>query len=399
MTTWRALFVFGMLLALSGNAPVQASDRSAVFNVRNYGAKGDAATDDSVAIASAAAAAGSVAANGRPASLYFPSGVYRLVTALRTFRAPVSVSGDGHAQSVILVDTAFSGDVFSWSNTNDEDAESVHRATDGAHVEIEGIRIVGNRTTTNLQNAFVFYDRANHVLMQNVDVFYITGRALYSGVSQGTSQAYMTRSQFYSLRFFNCGSAGIATVDFSSHGGGAGTSEVSVNALDIYAPHGPGVVIHSDGPPVHAIRFSEVRIEGLENGAISSDLLQIGDASLSGKVSDIEFAQTHLVDPYFGFAGIRFTAPGMSSAPDEVRFEGFINGGLPNGKGVVIDAGRSLFLKISGMHTTDVNVTVASSATVGGPIILNGYGLENSWTRSIDPSSAANVKIPVLQPF
>jgi hypothetical protein len=118
-----------------------------------------------------------------------------------------------------------------------------------------------------------------------------------------------------------------------SHGGrGAGTSEVSVNALDIYVPHGPSVAIHSDGPPVHAIRFSEVRIEGLENGTISSDLLQVGDASLSGKVSDIEFAQTHLIDPYVGFAAIRFTVPGMSSVPEEVRFEGFINRGLPNGE-------------------------------------------------------------------
>jgi Pectate lyase superfamily protein len=396
---WRTPLVFGILLALCGNAPGQTGDHSATFNVRNYGAKGDAATDDSVAIASAAAAAAAAAANGRPASLYFPSGVYRLVAALPTFTAPVSVSGDGHAQSVIRVDTAFSGDVFSWSGVNDEDAEPAPEPADGARVKIEGIRIAGDRTTTNLQNAFVFYDRADRVLMQNVDVFYMTGRALYSGVSQRAPQAYMTRSSFYSLRFFNCGSAGIATVDFNSHGGDAGTSEVSVNALDIYAPHGPGVVIHSDGPPVHAMRFSKLRIEGIQNGTVLSDLLQIGDASLGGNVRDIDFEQTDLIDPYFGFAAVRFTATGMSSAPDEVRFEGFVGGGLPNGKGVAVDAGRSLFLKFRGIHTTDVNVAVASSATVGGPIVLNGFGQESSWTRSIDPSSAANLKIPVLQPF
>src|SRR5215470_377126 len=142
MTLRRALFAFGILLALSANAPVRAGDRSAVFNVRNYGAKGDAATDDSVAIASAALAAAATAANGRPASLYFPSGVYRLVAARPAFTAPVSVLGDGHAQSVILVDTAFSGDVFSWSDTGDEDAKSVRRPADGARVEIDGIRIV-----------------------------------------------------------------------------------------------------------------------------------------------------------------------------------------------------------------------------------------------------------------
>jgi polygalacturonase len=82
MMIWRAPFVFGILLALSSNALGHASDRSAIFNVRNYGAKGDATTDDSVAIASAAAAAAVTAANGRPSSLYFPSGVCRLAWAL-----------------------------------------------------------------------------------------------------------------------------------------------------------------------------------------------------------------------------------------------------------------------------------------------------------------------------
>jgi hypothetical protein len=133
--------------------------------------------------------------------------VYRLVAALSTFTAPVSVLGDGHAQSVILVDTAFSGDVFSWSETGGDEGDGLGASlppADRARVEIEGVRIVGNRTTTRLQNAFVFYDRADRVLMQNVDVFYMTGSALHSGVTQRTSQASMTRSQFYSLRFFNC---------------------------------------------------------------------------------------------------------------------------------------------------------------------------------------------------
>jgi len=114
--------------------------------------------DDSVAIASAAAAAAATAANGRPASLYFPSGVYRLVAALPTFMAPVSVLGDGHAQSVILVDTAFSGDVFSWSETSKEASD--HDNLGGppepageARVEIEGIRIVGDRTTAKRRDS------------------------------------------------------------------------------------------------------------------------------------------------------------------------------------------------------------------------------------------------------
>jgi hypothetical protein len=43
------------------------------------------------------------------------------------------------------------------------------------------------------------------------------------------------------------------------------------------------------------------------------------------------------------------------------------------------------------------DVTVASSKTVGGAIVFDGHGQEGSWTRSIDPSSIANVKRPVPQ--
>jgi hypothetical protein len=46
-----------------------------------------------------------------------------------------------------------------------------------------------------------------------------------------------------------------------------------------------------------------------------------------------------------------------------------------------------------------VNVTVASSKTVRGPIVLDGHGQEASWTRSIDPSSAANVERPIPHTF
>jgi hypothetical protein len=106
----------------------------------------------------------------------------------------------------------FSGDVFSWSGAqpvaSKEDSGDSRQLSDPPHVRISSIRIVGNRTTTNLQSAFVLYDRADRVLMQDVDVFYMTGRVLYSGVSQRTSQSYMTTSEFYSLRFFNCGSPG-----------------------------------------------------------------------------------------------------------------------------------------------------------------------------------------------
>jgi pectate lyase-like protein len=396
--TPAVLTALGLLLGLAGSAAGEESNDRDLFNVRDYGARGDAATDDSVAIASAAAAAATDAAGHRTAVLFFPAGVYRLVAALPTFTAPVSVIGDGHAQSVIFVDPAFSGDVFSWSGVVGNHMDRAQqRHGDGA--QIKGIRIVGNRSTTNLQNAFVFYDRAEHVLMQDVDVFYMTGRAFYSGAVQRAALAFLGKSRLDSLRFFNCGSPGVPVVDIGARGSGAATSEVSIDALDLFAPYGTGVVIHGDWAQVHTIRIAKLRIEGLQNGTSRADLLQVGDAALTGDVSDITFEQAELIDPYFGFAAVRFAAPNLSAAPHDVRYQGDIGGGLPNGKGLVIDAGRSLRFDLRGIHTTDVNVAVASSATVAAPIIIDAHGQEARWTRAIDPSSIANVKKPALQPF
>jgi Pectate lyase superfamily protein len=60
-----------------------------LFNVRSFGAAGDGQTDDSAAIASAAAAAVANSLRGQPSALYFPSGTYRLVKALPMWSVPI----------------------------------------------------------------------------------------------------------------------------------------------------------------------------------------------------------------------------------------------------------------------------------------------------------------------
>jgi hypothetical protein len=397
----------GLLFAMCGSVLAEErvkpdlaeAENASVFDVRNYGAKGDGSSDDSAAVAAAAKAAAGAAATGRAAMLYFPSGVYRLVAALPTWTVAVGVVGDGHAQSVVSVDPAFSGDVFAWSGVRGEPDERRGDERGAGGIAIVGIRIVGNRTTANLQSAFAFYDHIDHVVMRDVDVFYMTGHALSAGARQRAATASLQRSEFNSLRFFNCGSSGVPVVDIGAAGVGAATDEVGIDSLDIYAPYGTGVVVHGEGSPVRNIRFSKLRIEGLQNGTIAADLLQVGDATLDGPVSSIWFDQTELIDPYAGHAALRLAAPTLSAVPRDVYYQGMIGGGLPNGKGIVIDAGSNLFFDLRGIHTFDLNVVVASSATVAGPIVMDGHGQENSWTRAVDPSSAANVTKPVLQQF
>jgi hypothetical protein len=374
------------------------------FNVRNYGARGDGLTDDSAAIASAAGAAATSSAAGQPATLYFPAGTYRLVKPLPMWTVMVSILGDGPGRSVVLVDGALSGDVFSWSgvwagpNYNGTDTISP-LTTQRAGVEVKGIRIAGTRATTHLQNALVFYDGADQVFMHDVEVLDLTGRALYSGALRGT----MRESHFKRLRFARCGSPGAPVVDFNSGGSFVGSNELSIDALDILAPYGTGMAIHNSSVLRSAnIKFSGLRIVGLENGGAPADLLQVGDESLAGNVKNIDFEQTELINPPSGFAAIRFAAPNFAVAPYAIRFQGKISGEAANGKGIAIDAGRSLFFDLMDLQTRDVNVTVGSSKTVGGPIVFDGHGQEAGWTRAIDPSSIRNVFRPVsntLQQF
>jgi len=385
----------------------QASYDPDIFNVRSFGAAGDGQTDDSAAIASAAAAAVANAQRGQPSALYFPAGAYRLVTALPTWTVPISVFGDGQERSVIRVDPAFSGDVFSWSDVwgaTNYGADTISPlTTQKAGVEVKGIRITGNRTSANVQNAFVFYDRADQIFMQDVDVFDLTGRALYSGVLRRTTQSYMRESRFNSLRFVRCGSAGAAAVvDFDSQGNGDTTNEISIDGLDIVAPGGVGLLLHSSSSRtgVRQMKFARLHVDG-QGGGGAAGLVHVGDAAFAGN-NNIDFVQTELINPLAGFAAISFSAHSAATAPYQIRLQGRIGGEAADGKGIVIDAGRILSFDLTELHTRDVNVTVASSKMVRGPIVLDGHGQEASWTRSIDPSSAAAVERPVphaLQQF
>jgi hypothetical protein len=56
-------------------------------------------------------------------------------------------------------------------------------------------------------------DDIDHAAMRDVDVFYMTGRALQTGARQRAATASLQRSEFESLRFFNCGSSGVPVVD------------------------------------------------------------------------------------------------------------------------------------------------------------------------------------------
>ncbi len=369
---------------------VFASDRLNIFNYAPAGTTVDSAgkADASQALARAIAAANDKTAKGEPACVYLPAGVYRIASPPPAFLRAGCVVGDGSSQSIISLDPAFTGDLFSWS-------EAWIVTTPGPRVV--GLKIVGDKNAKPLQNAFVFYDRNDEVFMDDVDVWYLHGRALYSGVTRNASQAYMRESHLRSLRFFEDGAPGVPVVEFNSQGSGVtdATNEIRMSQIDIYGSRGPSFVIRSEGTgTVRTITVDALRIEGLEQGGVSADLLTIGDPIMKGKVNNITLSNLELIDPYEGYAALRITAAPGVAAPYQITVQGMIGGGVPKGQGLRIDAGRSSVFRLSGIYTFDTNVWIGPH--VSG-IVLDGGGQEANWTYKIDPTSANSISTPALR--
>ena len=353
-----------------------------LFNILSFATAGQTvdatgARDVSPALSGAIAAANALTAKGQPACVYVPAGKYRIAASVPEFALAGCIEGDGSSLSQIILDETFSGDLFSWS-------EAWLPTMPGPRVV--GLKITADAQTAHLQNALVFYDRDDNVFLDDVEVNGVYGRAFYSGATQNAPQAYMRESHFRSLRFYNDGAPGTPVAEFNSVGGtGAdATDEIDVDQLDIYGARGPSLIIRNQSAgSVRDLKFRGLRIEGTENGTAAGDLITIGDPLMTGSVNNIQFNEAELIDSYTGYAAIRMTAASAVSAPYQITFNGLIGGGLPNGQGIHIDAGRSSIFQITAMYTNDTNVVVGSNVTsisfLGGDVL--------SWTRSVDVSS------------
>jgi hypothetical protein len=370
--------------------PAVASDR---LNILKYAGAGKSvdrtgAGDASQALSTAITAANEKMSRGEPACIYIPPGTYRIVTAPPPFVGPGCIVGDGTSQSTLSIDPRFRGDLFAWS-------EAWFPTAPGPIVI--GITIRGSRKTAELQNALVFYDRNDEVFIDNVDIRNLHGRALYSGVTKKTSQAYMRESHMRSMRFFEDGAPGVPVVEFNSQGAGEtdATNEVRLSQLDIFGSHGPSFIIRNNGSgAIRDMTIDALRIEGLQVGNVPADLLTIGDPVMKGNVNNIVFRSLELINPYEGYAALRLTAPPGVAAPYQITVDGMIGGGAPRGQGLRIDAGRMSTFRFSGIHTFDTNVVIGRAVS---DIVLDGGGQEAQWTYKVDSVARRTILSPVFR--
>lgn len=361
-------------------------------------------SDDSAAFVSAInQSATNFAASGYPNYVYAPAGVYLIdVNTLPTMGSGLGIVGAGVNKTKFFVGASYSGDLFSWSeawliNAIPFNGAMGQLSANKAGALAKGFSIWGNRRATAQQNALVFYDRDDEVTINDVDVYYLNGRCLYSGVTKNQAQAYMRESHdIGKIRCFNDGQAGVPVVEFNSQGSGDATNEIAIGEVDIYSPYGPGFVIRNNGSTsVRDMKINRLRVEGLEwNSAnIASDLVTIGDPTLTGNVNSITIDQLEVTDPYTGFAGLRVTAPSAPVAPYFIRVggstgsgSGLISGGVPLGYGIKVDAGRSLYFHMAGISSWNTNFSIG--ATAGSPIVLDADQNESTLTYSINSPSS-----------
>ena len=385
----RVVIIMVGLLFILWSFAAHAADRPNILDYAAPGAPVDRTghADASQALIDAVTTANVTTATGGPACVYIPTGTYRILRNPPQFARAGCVKGDGSTQSTIVLDPAFAGDLFTWS-------EAWWPTTPGPTVV--GLKIVGSPGAASQQNALVFYDRNDSVFIDDVTVNGLPGRALYSGVTKHVPQAYMRESHMRSLRFFEDGAPGVPVVEFSSEGSGNtdATNEIRLSQVDIYGARGPSFVIRNNGSGrVRAITAEALRIEGSENGNVAADLLTIGDPVMKGNVNSITFTALELIDPYRGYAALRLTAAPGTAAPYQITVQGMIGGGLPHGEGLRIDAGRASVFRFSAMHTEGTNVVVGRGVS---EVVLDGGGREACWTYSIDPTSEAGIATPVL---
>src|SRR5437764_4579865 len=181
----------------------------------------------------------------------------------------------------------------------------------------------------------------------------------------------MTESTFHLIRIFNVVARGVPAVEFTAEGDlPSATGEIDISQLDIYAPHGPGMVLRAKGAAqtINNFRVSQLRIEGLEGNADNSqgDLLQIGDSRFgAASPRGLSFSQTELLDPYPGFCAVRFDAPNARLSSYSVVMDSLmIGGGTSSGCGINVQAGRNLLFRVYQMNTKAANVIVGASSKV-----------------------------------
>lgn len=397
----RILACLTLLLILRASALAQwvfpeSPSTYPTINVRNGcggtpGAKGNGTTDDSAVFAACIQKALADCAAGQLDVIQVPSGTYLIkATPLPVMaRCGIKIKGDGSYASVIKVDPAYSGDLFSWD-------EAWGGVLNGRGASVEGILVIGTLPSTNIQNAFSFYDRADFVYFQDVTVSTLNGACLQTGQNQTTTQAYMRESSFYTLTCFHTGTTTTPAVILSSTttSGSDATNELHFFGLELFSSASVGILMSNPNAfsATRLIEFYGVRVE-----SSAADNIDIGASGDLGNTNQIYFYGMQSITPGATNSGFYALNIGLGSLQDYgIELIGGEIGPCAAAtacNGLKVDNARLTSTRLNAIGVTGTDVTY--TARTGSYVILDVGGFEANLTYSVP----GTVTIPSLTTF
>ena len=377
------------VLVCGSEADAQTLDLKA-----NCHAVGDGIADDAPALA---ACLTMLAKAAHPAALHVPAGIFRISGAagpMPVLPRGVAIEGEGPHASTLKLEPDFAGDVLAWDEAwgagtvNERRVDLAHDVTGPT---VTGLRITGTRDAPHRQNALVFYDRNDDVLLRDVEVSDIGGDCLSVGRTRRMPVAYMRESAFFNVRCFGTGASDGAAVTLGStdRPGSDASNEIDIYKLAVFDARGQGVAIRNSdaGNATRGIRVFGLRVE--KTGA---EGVAIGEPQDKGQVAGIAIFNLTVINAHA--AALRVAADLHGPQPYGIRIDGG-SLGPGNARGIEIDNGRLIDIALDG-----VDAPIVLGPNAGSDIRIEGNGSHSSW-RFAGAKAAGDVSdsLEVRSPF
>ena len=367
----RLVTIMLMALFLCSVAKAQTLDLKTTCH-----AIGDGVADDAQAMKTCLQMLNQSDAAGHPQSLHIPAGIYRIsgaYGAMPVLSRGGVITGDGPHATTLRLDPDFAGDLFAWDEAwtaASYGKDRVDLASDATGPSLSELRITGSRSAAHRQNAIVFYDRNDHVLLRDLEVDYLNGDCLSIGRTRRMPEAYMRESAFYNLKCFSSGSAEGAAVTIASttRPESDATNELDIYKLAVFDAAGEGVAIRNPqtGSATRGIRFFGLRIEKTKGVGLS-----IGDPADLGQVAGITVFDLTVI--HVSAAALWIGGNPKGPQPYDIRISGGSLGPL-DATSIDIDNGRLIDIALD-----DVDAPIILGPHAGKDISISGNGAQSSW--------------------
>jgi hypothetical protein len=373
----------------STTARTLAARAADVVNVRDFGAVGDGVADDSGALKAAINYVNAAYAVGKPNSLYVPAGIYLIKNTNGTMPSfatsvPGAVIGDGQHKSYVQMDVSYAGPLFSWADAWEGTTGAPYNpgpfvpSLDKSGPLVRDLTISGNLSASSEQDGLVFYDSEDHVLVQNVDFFFIPGMGISIGQLKNDAYSFFRESSFNHIKMWFVGNASHAAFDIASLASGGDVDNIVGNDIQIYAFSSAGLTLRAPaaGSSVAIINIANLRVEGNENDSATGNNINIGLSTDLGLVAEVSMEDTRSIGANSGHGSVVIDAD-ASVQPYAITLSDTQIMTGHGGSGLVVNNARNVHYT-GEIGSTAANVTFGAHA--GSDLFINGYGITADWT-------------------